>query len=260
MSDDQECVRFLQWALPQLRFRWQGFRKVRGQIWKRVRRRLRELGLSDSAAYRGHLLANRDEWRHLESLCRVTISRFCRDREIFERLGAVVLPEFAARELLCWSAGCASGEEPYSVSLVWRIRLASKAPLRILATDSDPHLLERAKAAVYGQSSLRELPESWVARAFVEDRGRFQLRPELRKGITFQLQDLRRAMPEERFHLVLCRNLAFTYFDEELQEKILRELRTRLLPRGVLVVGTHERLPAGAEDLEPISPGLFRRP
>ncbi|MHC4932157.1 MAG: CheR family methyltransferase, partial [Planctomycetota bacterium] len=178
MTDDQECVRFLQWALPQLRFRWRGFRKVRGQVWKRIRLRLRELDLVDADAYRGHLHAYPDEWRHLEALCRVTISRFYRDRRVFERLGSAVLPGLAARELRCWSAGCASGEEPYSVAILWRIGLASKAPLRLLATDSDPHLLERATAAVYRRSSLRELPEAWIARAFTEDHGRFQLREE----------------------------------------------------------------------------------
>ncbi|MHC4224017.1 MAG: CheR family methyltransferase [Planctomycetota bacterium] len=258
MGNDQECVRFLQWALPKLRFRWQGFRKVRGQVWKRIRRRLHELGLADADAYCGHLQANAQEWGHLDSLCRVTISRFCRDRGVFEQLGSRVLPELGARELRCWSAGCASGEEPYSLSLVWRIRLASRTPLRILATDSDPPLLERAKAAVYGRSSLRELPDAWIARAFVEDQGMFQLRPEFRQGIAFQLQDLRRAMPKERFHLVLCRNLAFTYFEEELQKEVLRGIRSKLLPGGVLVLGAHEHLPAGAVDFEPISPGLFR--
>jgi len=258
MSDDQECVRFLQWALPQLRFRWQGFRRVRGQVWKRIRRRLHELGLADPEAYRGYLRENPDEWRNLESLCRVTISRFCRDRGIFEQLGTIVLPELAARGFRCWSAGCASGEEPYSISLVWRIRLASRAPLRILATDSDTQLLERGKAAVYGRSSLRELPDAWISHAFVEDRGKFQLRPEFREGITFRLQDLRSALPEERFHLVLCRNLAFTYFEEELQKEVLRGIRSKLLPGGVLVVGTHENLPTDL--LEPVSPGIYRLP
>ena len=255
MSEDQECVRFLQWALPRMRFRWQGFRKVRGQVWKRIRRRLHDLELVDPDAYRQLLQDQPDEWRHLESLCRVTISRFFRDRGVFEQLGSSVLPGFS--ELRCWSAGCASGEEPYSLSLVWRIQLA-RTRLRILATDSDPHLLARARAALYPRSSLRELPGAWMTRAFCEAPEGFRLRPEYREGVEFRLQDLRHTTPDERFHLVMCRNLLFTYFEEGLQREILHALRTRVLPHGVLVVGSHEHLPAGAEGFDPIAPGLYR--
>ena len=115
---DADCVRFLQWALPRLRLRWAGFRKVRKQVCKRIARRLGQLELPDLAAYVSLLSRRPEEWEHLDGLCRVTISRFYRDRAVFDCLGNEVLPELAAqarargqRALRAWSAGCASGQK-----------------------------------------------------------------------------------------------------------------------------------------------------
>jgi chemotaxis protein methyltransferase CheR len=80
VQTDAECVDFLQWALPRLGLRWQGFRKVRRQVCRRVARRIAELGLADADAYRLYLERNPQEWDALAELCRVTISRFWRDR------------------------------------------------------------------------------------------------------------------------------------------------------------------------------------
>jgi chemotaxis protein methyltransferase CheR len=82
---DAECVAFLQWALPQLRLRWHGFRRVRRQVCRRVSRRIAELGLKEADAYRAYLEGNLHEWNVLAGLCRITISRFWRDRELLSR-------------------------------------------------------------------------------------------------------------------------------------------------------------------------------
>ena len=114
--NDRECVELLRWALPELGLRWKGFSNVRGQVKKRIARRISALGLDDAAAYRARLEADPAEWRRLEALCRVTITRFYRDRGVFEALEAHVLPELvrAARErgqrsLQAWCAGCCGG-------------------------------------------------------------------------------------------------------------------------------------------------------
>ncbi|MFB3131394.1 MAG: CheR family methyltransferase, partial [Rhodothermales bacterium] len=121
---DTACVDFLQWALPKLHMRWPGFRKVRRQVCKRVRRRMRTLGLDHTEAYRAYLEAHPDEWDVLDAMCRITISRFYRDRGVFDLLRATLLPQRAQRAtdettLRCWSAGCASGEEVYTLKILW---------------------------------------------------------------------------------------------------------------------------------------------
>jgi chemotaxis protein methyltransferase CheR len=258
---DADCVAFLQRVLPRLDLRWEGFRRVRRQVCRRLAARLRELGLADLAAYEAYLAAHPGEWPVLERLCRVTISRFGRDREVFAALAGAVLPELAraavargAGELRAWSAGCASGEEPYTLALLWQLELAPRYPgleLAVLATDLDDEVLERAMRRRYPASSLKELPEEWRRLAFVERNGAFELRPEPARCVTFARHDIREPPPPGAFDLVLCRNLAFTYFAPALQGRVARQLAGSLQAGGALVVGAHEALPEGVADFEP---------
>ena len=176
---DSDCVSFLQWALPQMGFRWPGFRKVRRQVCRRISRRMRELELSDLAAYRSHLDSHPEEWSRLDGLCRVTISRFYRDRGVFEALGRTVLPALAEvaktlgdDRLRVWSAGCGAGEELYSVALVcsWALPdIDSTLELELVGTDTDEHQLERARRAIYPESCLRELPPELIGESFIHE-------------------------------------------------------------------------------------------
>lgn len=260
---DADCTAFLQEALPRLHLRWKGFRRVRRQVCRRLERRLRALDLDSLDAYREWLQRHPEEWQVLDGLCRITISRFWRDSAVFEALGARLLPELASlalargdAELRAWSVGCASGEEPWSLALLWHLELGNRfpeLPFRVIATDVDVELLERAAAAVYPGSSLRELPGDLRSRAFEVDGDTHQLRAAFRAGVEFRREDVRRQAPVDRgpFHLVVCRNLAFTYFDTDVQHEVLERIAGSLVPRGALVIGSHERLPADAHRFAP---------
>ncbi len=251
---DSECVEFLQWALPRLARRWPGFRKVRRTVCKRIARRLQALNLGGPRDYRAFLERHPGEWPVLDALLPITISRFYRDKAVFDFLRAAVLPVLAReaaergdKMLRAWSIGCASGEEPYTLLLAWHLDIepvVHDMELRVLATDVDAAVLQRARAACYAGGSLRMLPAVWRELAFVREEDRYCLRPEYRAGIEFALQDVRAALPPESFHLILCRNLVFTYFDEALQQLTLERILMRLAPGGILIIGRHESLPA----------------
>lgn len=251
--EDSQCVAFLQWALPRLGMRWAGFRKVRRQVGKRLGRRLAELGLPDLDAYRALLDSDPEEWARLEVMTHITISRFHRDRGTFAFLQAEVLPELVrargAGAMQAWSAGCASGEEAYTLAIMWELELAERFPavtLRILGTDVEEAMLARARRGCYGAGSLRELPERWRTMAFTARRGEFCLRDGFRGRVSFACHDLLRASPpRQRFDLVLCRNLAFTYFDDAGQRVVAAHLAGALRAGGALVLGRHETLPEG---------------
>ncbi|TVR53373.1 MAG: chemotaxis protein CheR [Gemmatimonadales bacterium] len=253
---DESCVAFLQWALPRMEMRWKGFRKVRRQVCRRIRQRMAELEVPGFEEYRTYLEGHPEEWRRLAPLCRVTISRFARDRGIWRLLGEEVLPGLAGSlpsgaPLRAWSAGCASGEEPFTLSILWRMELEPHFPghpLEVVATDVDPAVLQRARAGRYSASSLKEVASHRVDAAFTRvevEQGEtiHRLRDEYRRGVTFLRQDLRNEMPEGPFQLIFCRNVAFTYFDTTLQRRILEGLLERLVPGGALVLGSHEKLP-----------------
>ncbi len=249
-----DCVTFLQWALPQLSLRWRGFRKPRGQVCKRIRRRMESLGLEDFAAYRDHLERHPQEWAVLDGFCRITISRFYRDRNVFRVLGKRVLPQLAQqatqekRDVTCWSAGCASGEEVYTLRILWDLTLAgtrADVALSLLGTDIDEAVLARASAGCYERGSVKEMPSGWIERCFERRGDLLCVKPEHRRDVSFLQQDIRRDMPEGPFDLVLCRNLVLTYFEPSPQMQVIRNLAARLRWGGYLVIGAHEALPAG---------------
>ena len=267
---DADCVAFLQWALPQLDLRWSGFRKVRRQVCKRIARRLRDLGLPDLDAYRRRLVQDRDEWVLLDSFCRIPISRFWRDRAVFGHLANVILPELASEAVSrgqaavrAWSAGCASGEEPFSLAIAFALGPAAQtgAQIEIEATDSDEILLDRARLGSYGPGSLKDLPDALRAAAFDKDGILYRIRPAFRTAITFRLEDIRERMAPGPFDLVLCRNLVFTYFGAPRQREFLGKFAAHIRAGGVFVIGSHERLPANAVGFvaESGPPGIYRR-
>jgi chemotaxis protein methyltransferase CheR len=267
---DADCVAFLQWALPRLGLRWQGYRRVRKQVCKRIDRRIRIVKVNGLAAYKAYLDEHAGEWAALEALCSIPISRFYRDRAVFDMLGEQILPELAERAaarasavVRCWSAGCASGEEPYTISLLWDQRVLPRHPharLTIVATDVDEHLLARARAACYSKGSLRELPAGWIEQAFDRRDGLYCLRDHWKACVEFRHQDIRVEQPAGEFDLVLCRNVALTYFAEPAQRAVLAHIAERLNADGFLVVGRHESVPIDAPFVgAPSMLGIFRK-
>lgn len=251
--------------------RWAGFRKVRRQVCKRIDRRLRELGLASISAYSSYLNSHREEWGFLDSLCWISISRFCRDQHVFDFLTKTILPNLARSALAsgqsklhCWSAGCASGEEPYTLSMLWKLGVfAERLPqidLAVVATDADPHLLQRAESGCYPASSLRDLPPSWISLAFERVGDAYSIRERFRQGVHFLRQDIRKELPVGPFRLILCRNLAFTYFEPALQREVLSKMLPRLAAGGAIVIGRRESLPPEISGLEGwnLSLGVYR--
>ncbi len=128
------------------------------------------------------------------------------------------------------SAACGAGEEPYTLAILWRLSREREFPdrrLLILATDINREQLDRALVACYTGGSLRKLPTAWIGAAFEESDGRFCLRTEFQAGVEFRQQDIRAQLPNETFDLVFCRNLVFTYFEEQLQREVASPCQAR---------------------------------
>ena len=271
MTADTQWTVFLQWALPQLRMRWPGFRKVRTQVQKRIHKRLQALQLADLDAYRHYLLAHPEEWRVLDTLCRITISCFYRDRGIYGLLAEGIIPGLVEqarrdgnRQLRIWSAGCGSGEEPYSLAILWSMQLQQRDPditLQVLATDADPQLLQRARAACYPFSSLKDLPMAWRESAFAASAGRYCLKAVFKRPVLFVEHDVRGPVPATALSLILCRNLVYTYYETDLQREITQRLGDALQPGGLLVLGSHEALPDGVPGFVPLpyKKGIYKK-
>jgi chemotaxis protein methyltransferase CheR len=240
---------FLEEALPPLGLSPSAHRR-RG-IKRRLARRMESQGIHEFTRYLEFIRRTPGEARFLRALLPVTISRFFRNRQMWKVLAAGVLLPLATRggEVMAWSAGCASGEEPYTLALTWRDLPGVRPPLSILATDVDSAVLERVGEGLYGGSSLKEAPPSLLSEYFVPEGSLFRLRKEVRRSVTFLRHDMAVEDPPGLFHLILCRNAAFTYFGEASRLDTARKIAAALLPGGHLVIGRTERLPREADAL-----------
>lgn len=227
---------------------WAGFRKVRKGVKKRVRRHMAELECSTVEQYVMRLSKQPHARAGCEACLRVTISRFFRDRQLWQALKARILPDLVRRfssSLRIWSVGCACGEEAYSMAMVWS-ELNYPLNLHLVATDVGSDCLQRARAGIYGRSNLREVPDELRTRYFETRKGgkQFIVRTHLLPPIQWQVHDLLGQPPEENpFHLILLRNNLLTYYrGAELQAAFTRILSC-LAPGGCLAIGAHEHLP-----------------
>lgn len=235
---------------------WEGYRKVRRGVRKRLGRHMEALACRDVSSYL-ELAAQRPEVRVRCRQCLVvTISRFFRDRRLWEQLGRRWLPALMRRfpqGLEAWSAGSAGGEEPYTLAMLWTALAEERqTPLRLLATDVNPECLARARFGIYDAGSMREVPEDFRQRFFIPMPGhRFAVLPRLRECIRWEAHDLLHdPLPASGpFHIVLLRNNLLTYYRGESQLAALDRVLGRLVPGGLLILGSHERLPAVSRPL-----------
>jgi chemotaxis protein methyltransferase CheR len=266
---DRACINFLQHYLPELGYRWKGFRKVRNQVCKKIKKRIAELELGSIQTYRDYLEKHEEEMQVLDGLLNITISRFYRDRGVFDSIGNSILPALAEKarqnqqeQIRCWSAGSASGEEAYTLAILWEMALlpeqVSGVSLEILGTDRHDRMLERAEKAIYPEGNLKELPREWIKQVFDKEESEYRIKKQFRQDVTFLKQDIRSELPEGTFDLILCRNLVFTYFREELQGEIYQAILDKLNPGAYLIIGNHESLPPGRVELLQVRKCIFR--
>jgi chemotaxis methyl-accepting protein methylase len=246
---------------------WSGYRKVRRGVKKRIFRHMQQLDCRHVADYLDRLKSDRQCRIRCEQLLTVSISRFFRDRQLWETLESKLLPEMAARftkRLTVWSAGCASGEEAYSVKILWtRLKGSQKMlpDLYLVATDTNPEILDRARLGVYPASSLREVPPEWIAAHFtLLKKGKsYQIKPVLQRGIIWMQHDLLARPPQVSFNIIFLRNNLLTYYRESIQQEALREILKQLSHPGLLIVGSREHCPPDTGELlrHPEAGGVF---
>jgi chemotaxis methyl-accepting protein methylase len=237
---------------------------------RRLAVRMRACGAHTFGAYAEVLDAVPAEYDRLLDALTVNVTRFFRNPETWALLGRRVVPELWARpgRVRVWSAGCASGEEPYSLALLFAEHAAAGegveaalARLRIDATDLDPEAVEVARRAEYPAAALAEVPPALLARWFSAEPPH-RVAPALARRVRVAVHDLtREPPPAPPYHLIVCRN-AVIYFDRVTQERIFAAFAEALVPGGRLLLGKVETLygPARARfDLEEPRERLFRR-
>jgi chemotaxis methyl-accepting protein methylase len=245
----------------------------------RIQTRISATGAGTPDEYLRRLREDPAELGALAEALTVKVSSFFRDPLAFELLAANVLPELLARKAAAgdasvrvWSAGCATGEEPYSIAILLAELLGREPGERVatvVATDLDERALERARAARYPEAALANVRHGLLGSAFVPEGALFRVAPQIAASVTFAAHDLldpRSGVPAESifgsFDLVLCRNVLL-YFEPDWQESVCEKLYRSLAPGGHLLLGRTEVLPgawAGRFERSPALRYLFQKP
>lgn len=226
----------------------------------RIKNRSHLVACRDTEAYFHYLRAHPDEMDRLLNAFMIHVSRFFRNPLTFEYLSEIILPRIVLdkREdtdgfLRIWSAGCAMGEEPYSMAILINECLKKEKmglDCHIFATDIDRKLLQKAEKAIYPAESVENVKYRLLKDYFAFQKDRFSLIPEIRRMVSFSpynILDTKSFAPPDSifggFDLVLCRNVLI-YFNIENQDLIFEKLHRSLNPGGYLVLGRAE-MPVG---------------
>jgi two-component system, chemotaxis family, CheB/CheR fusion protein len=224
-------------------------------VMRRLQRRMVATGQRKVADYVRYVQRNADEYERLIGNLLIKVTDFFRDADLFEHLRVQVLPELIddararGQELRLWSAGCATGEEAYSLAMLVAELLGNELEqfkVRVFATDLDSNAISFARRGVYPTSAIAHLPPDLVERHFVQLDGDFEIKKRVRTLAVFGQHDLGQRAPFPRIDLCLCRNVLI-YFSTELQRRALHLFAFALREGGYLALGKAETISPLAE-------------
>jgi chemotaxis protein methyltransferase CheR len=235
-------------------------------VQSRLAKRLRKLGLQ---SYEDYLDVLRDpaaeEWTEFINALTTNLTSFFREEHHFTRLVELIRPTFErTRKIRIWSAGCSTGEEPYTLAMTLQHAFGAQASIQIIASDLDTSVLETAARGVYPVDRIEALPLSWKQFGFLKGKGANQgsvrVRPELRARVSFQQMNLRDAdWPiDGPFQAIFCRNVMI-YFDKPTQKNLLARYHRLLEPEGLLFVGHSESLLDNTSGFQSLGQTIYRR-
>ena len=236
-------------------------------VQSRLAKRLRALGLRSYEQYHDLLRdPQAEEWPEFVNALTTNLTSFFREGHHFTRLVELIKPAYAAsRRIRIWSAGCSTGEEPYTLAMTLTKAFGSSAAIQILATDLDTAVLNTASRGVYPMARVESLTDEWKRLGFLRGKGENQdqvrIRPELRKLITFtqmNLLDAQWPLEGGPFQAIFCRNVMI-YFDKPTQRDLLRRYHGLLEPDGLLFVGHSESLLDNSLGFQSLGQTIYRR-
>jgi two-component system, chemotaxis family, CheB/CheR fusion protein len=226
---------------------------------RRIRKRMGMLGIDSYEAYREHIEVHQEEFRELFNTILINVTSFFRDPEAWDALreqaiGNVLATRPAGGPIRAWSAGCATGEEAYTIAILLAEALGTeqfRERVKIYATDIDEEALSAARQAVYAEKQLENVPPELRQRYFEQLDGMFSFQKDLRRQVVFGRHDLITDAPISRVDLLACRN-TLMYFNAETQARILGRFHFALNDEGYLFLGRAETMMTRGQFFTPV--------
>ena len=256
-KSEQQFESLLEYLKRSRGFDFTGYKRV--SLARRIEKRMKTVAVDDFAAYVDYLEVHPEEFATLFNTILINVTSFFRDPGSWEFLAQEVLPKLLAKKgraapIRVWSAGCASGEEAYTLVMVLAEQLGLdefKDRVKIYATDVDEEALSKGRHGIYTEQELREVPENLRTKYFEGQDGRYVFRKDLRRQVIFGRHDLISDAPISKVDLLVCRN-TLMYLNAETQARILARFHFALNDGGVLFLGRAETLLTQASTFEPL--------
>jgi len=211
---------------------------------RRVALRLRANNKDSYSEYLKVLAQNPAEYEKLFDVLTINVSEFFRDKPVWEEIKKVLkkaLDNRSNNRIKIWSAGCAKGEESYSLAILTE-EMDSKKKIEVYATDIDPGSISEARKGIYDVRRVRNVPDDILKKYFDFDgQGNYVLKDFIKKKVIFKRHDLINDIPLFETNIIICRNV-FIYFTKPLQETILNKFYTSLKNGGYLIIGKAETI------------------
>jgi two-component system, chemotaxis family, CheB/CheR fusion protein len=231
-----------------------------GTLLRQIGRRMAAASIKDMGLYLEAIRQNPDEIDRLANDMLINVTHFFRDEKAFEVLAETVLPEMIERQPLetpirIWDAGCSTGEETYSIAMLFLEAIASakrNVKVQLFASDVDDDALAIARSGLYPESIGKDVSAARLDRFFNKDGHGYRVTRELRETVVFTTQDLLAHAPFARLDFVSCRNVLI-YLRPDVQEKVLSLFHFALREGGILFLGASEAVGGFGERFEPIS-------
>lgn len=226
---------------------------------RRVQKRMQTVGVSTYGEYLDFLEVHQDEFQHLFNTILINVTSFFRDVEAWEYLEQTIVPrllesKFPEAPIRIWVAGCASGEEAYSIAMLLAEAMGPQSfrdRVKIYATDLDDEALASSRFASYTDREVSSVPENLLKKYFERSGDRLIFDRDLRRSIIFGRHDLIQDAPISRVDMLQCRN-TLMYFNAETQERILARFHFALSEGGFLFLGKAETLLTHANLFSPV--------
>jgi two-component system CheB/CheR fusion protein len=239
-------------------------------LYRRIERRMSLHRLNKLAHYVRYLQENPQEIGLLFKELLIGVTRFFRDPAAWQQVQEQVIPALLANRppggpLRAWVAGCSSGEEAYSLAILFKEALEKLSPspagsLQIFATDLDRDAIDEARQGLYLENIVGDVSPERLQRFFIKENGRYRISPVIRELVTFATQNVAMDPPFTKIDLLVCRNLLI-YLTTELQAKLISMFHYSLNPSGFVFLGSAETISDSLDLFEPLSGSwrLYRR-
>lgn len=256
------------WTLSKLAYQHTGIvleAHKKNLVYGRLSRRIRELNLTSFSEYISLISDSRDaEFDSFINAITTNLTSFFREKHHFDYLKSTVFPFLISQKpdrVRFWSAGCSTGEEPYSLAITIHDHFSLRDRVKILATDLDANVLTQGRNGCYDSSRVEALPRQMLEKHFVanHEAETVTVAENLRDMIVFNRLNLLGRWPMKgEFDVIFCRNVLI-YFDKETQKKLVKRYVEKLKPRGFLMIGHSENISRLNDDLEFIGQTIYRK-